>query len=80
MVSLQDLKLHKRWNLVLVCGAAQEADKEDFLVELGNICSDQRLPLLIGGDFNILRFTSEKKQGDEEKQMVKFVQCYYQHL
>jgi hypothetical protein len=33
-VSLQDLKLHKRWNLVLVYGAAQEADKENFLVEL----------------------------------------------
>jgi hypothetical protein len=73
MVSLQDLKLHKRWNLVLVCGAAQEADKEDFLVELGNICSDQSFPLLIGGDFNIIRFSYERKQGDEEKQMVRLV-------
>jgi hypothetical protein len=27
------------------------------------VCSDQRLPLLIGGDFNIIRFSSEKNKG-----------------
>jgi hypothetical protein len=27
------------------------------------VCNDQRLPLLIGGDFNILRFSSEKNKG-----------------
>jgi exonuclease III len=48
--------------LVLVYGAAQEADKEEFLVELAEICSNQRLPMLIGGDFNILRFPSDKNK------------------
>jgi hypothetical protein len=50
-----------KWNLIIVYGAAQVEDKEDFLIELGNACSDQELPLLIGGDFNIIRFPSEKK-------------------
>jgi hypothetical protein len=45
-----------------VYGAAQLCDKDDFLTELGMVCSDQRLPLLIGGDFNILRFSSEKNK------------------
>jgi hypothetical protein len=61
-VALQDLKIQKKWNLVFVYGAAQEEDKEAFLVELGEICTDQRLPMLIGGDFNILRFPSEKNK------------------
>jgi hypothetical protein len=45
---------------VIVYGDVQLCDKEDFLIELGMVCSDLRLPLLIGGDFNILRFSSEK--------------------
>jgi hypothetical protein len=61
-VTLQDLKLQKKWKLVLVYGAAQENDKEEFLVELGDICCNQRLPMFIGGDFNILRFPSEKNK------------------
>jgi hypothetical protein len=37
-------------------------DKEEFLTELGTVCSDQSLPLLVGGDFNIIRFSSEKNK------------------
>jgi hypothetical protein len=59
-VNLLDLKLQLKWNLVIVYGAAQLEDKEDFLAELGNVCSDQSLPLLVGGDFKIIRFSSEK--------------------
>jgi hypothetical protein len=47
---------------VIVYGAAQSCDKEEFLVELGNVCSNQTLPLLVGGDFNLLRFSSEKNK------------------
>jgi exonuclease III len=61
-VTLQDLKIQRKWKLVLVYGAAQEADKEEFLRELGDICCNQRLPMLIGGDFNILRFPSDKNK------------------
>jgi hypothetical protein len=37
-------------------------DKEEFLTELGMVCSDQILPLLIGGYFNIIRFSFEKNK------------------
>jgi exonuclease III len=62
-VTLLDLKLNLKWCLVIVYGAAQVGDKDDFLTELGMVCNDQRLPLLIGGDFNIMRFSSEKNKG-----------------
>jgi hypothetical protein len=61
-VTLMDLKLRVTWCLVIVYGVAQINDKEDFLTELGMVCSDQRHPVLIGGDFNIIRFSSEKNK------------------
>jgi hypothetical protein len=43
-----------------VYGAAQEEEKEDFLRDLGEICREQGLPLLVGGDFNLLRESADK--------------------
>ena len=48
------------WVLVAVYGAAQDAQKGDFLAELVQICEVETLPILVGGDFNIIRRQSEK--------------------
>jgi hypothetical protein len=61
-VTLMDLKLCLKWCLVIVYGAAQACDKEDILIELGMVCRDQSIPLLVGGDFNLLRFSSKKNK------------------
>jgi hypothetical protein len=45
-----------------VCGAAQDELKNEFLAEMASMCSKVKEPLLIGGDFNILRFSSEKNK------------------
>jgi hypothetical protein len=57
-----DLKIQQKWCLVIVYGAAQDDEKDDFLTDLGDIYRDQSLPLLIGGDFNLLRGASEKNK------------------
>jgi hypothetical protein len=49
-----------KWVLVVVYGPAQDEHKESFLVELVHMCSHENLPLLMGGDYNILRHPSEK--------------------
>jgi hypothetical protein len=49
-----------KWVLVAVYGAAQPEFKESFLTELVHSCNHERLPLCIGGDFNIIRNSSEK--------------------
>jgi hypothetical protein len=49
-----------KWALVVVYGPAQDEFKESFLAELVNMCSHERLLLLVGGDYNILRNSSEK--------------------
>ena len=49
-----------KWALVVVYGPAQAEFKENFLTELVHMSSHEQLPLLIGGDFNILRSPNEK--------------------
>ena len=49
-----------QWCIVAVNGAAQEEYKESFLTELVNACSRDSLPMVIGGDFNIIRNPQEK--------------------
>jgi hypothetical protein len=48
------------WILITVYGAAQDAHKPDFLSELVRMCETKALPMLLGGDFNILRKREEK--------------------
>src|SRR3954467_11629097 len=48
------------WALVAVYGAAQPELKPDFLADLVRICGSEQLPILVGGDFNIIRRRDEK--------------------
>jgi hypothetical protein len=48
------------WILIGVYGAAQDALKPEFLSELVRICDVDTLPMLVGGDFNIIRRQEEK--------------------
>ena len=48
------------WVLMVVYGAAQPKHKDSFLAEFVNTCSSQTLPLLVGGDFNLIRSPDEK--------------------
>jgi endonuclease/exonuclease/phosphatase family metal-dependent hydrolase len=47
------------WALVAVYGAAQDANKTDFLAELVRICESESLPMMVGGDFNIIHRQEE---------------------
>ena len=49
-----------KWVLVAVYGATQPEFKEKFLVELVQTCDKEKLPFLVGDDFNIIRNPSEK--------------------
>jgi hypothetical protein len=59
---VRDRKTDFKWVLVAVYGAAQPKYRESFLIELVQACSSGNLPLCIGGDFNIIRNSSEKEQ------------------
>jgi hypothetical protein len=57
-----DKKYQNRLRLVTIYGPAQDEKKEKFLTELSNICAKCDLPMIVGGDFNILRFSNEKNK------------------
>ncbi|WVZ95111.1 hypothetical protein U9M48_040913 [Paspalum notatum var. saurae] len=46
-----------------VYGPAQEDQKQRFLTELASLISKETVPMVIGGDFNILRSPHEKNKG-----------------
>jgi hypothetical protein len=50
------------WALIVVYGAAQEENKNDFLTELASFCHGILMPYIVGGDFNILRHSGEKNK------------------
>jgi exonuclease III len=62
LAEVKDKKLGKNLNLVIVYGPANEDGRDSFLAELAEIGARSRIPTLIGGDFNILRFSSEKNK------------------
>jgi exonuclease III len=60
------LVVHKEngfiWNFINVYGAAQNDQKQKFLSELSSFCSKCNHPMLVGGDFNILRKETDKNK------------------
>lgn len=61
-LNLWDKVARIKWNLLVVYGAAQEEGKIPFLSELSSFCSSNQEPLLIGGDFNLITYASEKSE------------------
>jgi exonuclease III len=63
---IRTLILHREqnliWNFVNVYGAAQKENKGRLLCELSSFCSRSRDPLLVGGDFNIIRKAEKKNK------------------
>ena len=49
-----------KFNLISVYGPAQHEYKSHFLSEIVRVCSKEALPIVIGGDFNIIRRPDEK--------------------
>jgi hypothetical protein len=62
-VMLTNKKNGFSWKLVVVYGPTYDDRKVDFLDELEHIMVSWQGPLLIGGDFNLVRFISDKSNG-----------------
>lgn len=61
-VTLQRIANKKHWDLIVMYGAAQHEHKNTFLAELSRAIQPQNSPLVVGGDFNIIRKESEKNK------------------
>jgi hypothetical protein len=61
-VNLWDKQLKQKWNLLIVYGAPHDDNKMELLAELSSFCSRNVEPIIIGGDFNILRYANERNK------------------
>jgi hypothetical protein len=57
---IADKKTKEKIRLVAVYGPAHDDKREQFLSKLSGICAKDDVPTLLGGDFNTLRYSSEK--------------------
>jgi exonuclease III len=62
IANIFDKMCKKHWSLGNVYGPAQDDLKEKFLAELSRMCFKAKHPLLLGGDFNILRSSADKNK------------------
>jgi hypothetical protein len=62
-VILQDDKTSFSWRLVVVYGCPYEEGKAEFIDELHIVLASWQGPTLVGGDFNLSRFPSDKSNG-----------------
>jgi hypothetical protein len=53
-----------RWEIVNIYGPVQIERKANFLQKLNQKISNMEDPFIMGGDFNLLRFTWEKSTGN----------------
>lgn len=53
-----------QWMVVAVYGSAYEELKQEFIDELHLVSSSSSLPMLFGGDFNLVREASDKNNGN----------------
>lgn len=63
-LNLWDKVFKTKWNLLVVYGAAQDDKKLLFLAELSHFCASNSNPMIVGGDFNIIRYSNEKSSLD----------------
>lgn len=59
-VLVKDVHTHVEWVATSVCGPNQSSDRSAFWAELSSIAGRWQHSWVIGGDFNIIRFSSEK--------------------
>jgi hypothetical protein len=52
------------WALYAVYGSAQDGEKVQLLAEMAHICSSETHPMIIDGDFNIMRFPEDKNKSN----------------
>jgi hypothetical protein len=57
-----DKKTKMSLRLITIYGPTHEERREQFLRELSTICAKNELPMIVGGDFNILRYSNEKNK------------------
>ena len=67
---ITDKSANKTWKFMAVYGTAYDEQKLEFINELHNVLLSWSGPILVGGDFNLVRSREEKSSGVVNQQWV----------
>jgi hypothetical protein len=65
-----------RWRLMTVYGPADHEKSGGFLLEIGEYCRFSVLPIIIGGDFNLIRSENDKSNGVGDRRLMNAFNCF----
>jgi mannosylglycoprotein endo-beta-mannosidase len=60
-----------RFWFVNIYGPAQHDFSEAFIQELSIFCANEALPVLLGGDFNLIRSNNDRNQGMGDQKLME---------
>jgi hypothetical protein len=59
-----------RWEMLIVYGPAQHEKSREFIAELSRKCLYATLPMVLGGDFNLIRNANEKNNSNFDQSLM----------
>jgi hypothetical protein len=59
-----------RWEMLAVYGPAQHEKSREFIAELSRKCLYATLPMVLGGDFNLIRNANEKNNSNFDQSLM----------
>ena len=65
-----------RWSFLTVYGPANHELSEIFLMELEQRCCQITFPLVVGGDFNLIRKETDKSSGQGNKLLMNMFNSF----
>lgn len=65
-----------RWMQITVYGPANHGDSAEFLEELTNICRQTNLPVVFGGDFNLVRSDQDKNNDNLDTHLMNLFNSF----
>lgn len=68
---IRDRLTNFRWRLIVVYGPANHSFSKDFITELEERVHVFALPVLLGGDFNLIRERSDKSSGQGDTKLME---------
>ena len=78
--TIRDRQSNFRWILIVVYGPAQHEQSTDFLSELSARLDNHTLPIIVGGDFNLIRENEDKSSLNGDARLMGAFNAFIEHF
>ncbi|KAE8766271.1 hypothetical protein D1007_62561 [Hordeum vulgare] len=79
-MAITDRRTHLSWEVIIVYGPADHARSAEFLAELKNKVDRCTTPVVVAGDFDLIRWASDKSSPNVDRPRVRLFNDYIADL